>query len=245
MNSQMRRLRMVLVLPIPVVWLCGCAMVASMVGSLVVGGTVELTKAILRPAKAQSQCHADLQARELDAIRDKVELVVSPELPPPLVITSNDSFPTEDERPAIARWAAIRDECAKRTNTDSNAPLSEGDSVAAYEQQHEAFVREVEARVSELVLALYESKLTYGEFAQKRFELTKASVAAQRDFMDAQVDLNPSRQSRAKQLAKQEFENNLLAWSAYVQEVNARQPRAVRLNCATRQPGSISRTTCD
>jgi hypothetical protein len=53
------------------------------------------------------QCHEKMQAdRSLDPLRNKLELwrgQTAP--PPPFEILSNDAFPTDTDRPLIARWA--------------------------------------------------------------------------------------------------------------------------------------------
>jgi len=39
--------------------------------------------------------------------------------------------------------------------------------------------------VSELIVAVYQAKLTYGEFAQKRYEIARDTPAAERQYREA------------------------------------------------------------
>ena len=201
---------------------------------------------------AKAQCAADIQSRDLDPIRHKVELTRdSPEAPPPFEIASNDTFPTEAERPAIAGWATIRDECIRRTNAVSNIPPSANPMQVTFLQQVRAFGNEDGGRVSELIVALYQQKLTYGEFAQKRYEISRDAVAAERQFRQSVMVADQQRQMQAQQLAQQQFHNNLMAWSVYMQSVSARQPQTVHLegmrrdtHCTSFRTGNIVNTDC-
>jgi hypothetical protein len=50
-----------------------------------------------------------------------------------------------------------------------------------------------------------------------------------------------------QQVANQQFANNLNAWANYMQAVNARQPRTVRLNsvhCTSTSLGNTVNTNC-
>lgn len=66
---------------------------------------------------AAAECKKEMQSPELDPIRNKVELSRDPsslETAPPFEIASSDTFPTDAERSAIAKWAKIRDACSAR-----------------------------------------------------------------------------------------------------------------------------------
>lgn len=184
---------------------------------------------------ARSICESDLQSLDLEPIRNKVELVRStPDEPVPFTIAVNDTFPTEVERKAIARWAELRDECIKRSASITDTPPSATPIQAVYIQQTHAFSRELEARVSSLIVSLYQAKLTYGEFAQARYEAGKQMADINRQYQAAALSADHDRQLQEQQLAQQKLQNNLLAWSAYTQAVSARQPQTVYLNTGTR-----------
>ncbi len=196
----------------------------------------------------------NLQTPELDAIRHKVELFrESPESAPPFEIASNDTFPTEAERPVIARWATIRDECIKRSDAISNVPPSATPLQVAYLQQVYSFRREGSGRVGGLIVLLYQQKLTYGEFAQKRYEISREAAGAERQFYQAALIADQQRQMQAQQLAQQQFQSNLMMWSTYTQTVNARQPQTVHLdgsmrlrtNCTSQRIGDSVSTNCN
>lgn len=192
---------------------------------------------------AEAACSREMQAPEFYALRSKVELFRTPDAPPPFAIASNDSFPTSEDRPLIAKWATVRDNCIKRQTTIQ--PPSSNALQAALVQEDRSFATEVSGRISELIVALYEGKLTYGEFAQKRYEIGRDGAAAERQFRAAALAADHERQLQEQQLAQQQFQNNLLAWSAYMQAVNARQPDTVHLSCLSSQVGNFVSTRCN
>ncbi len=198
------------------------------------------------------QCTVDLQIPELDPIRHKVEFMRMMDAPPPFEFSSNDSFPSAIERPIIAKWATLRDDCIKRSHAINYIPKDAPPLAVSFLRQEHAFAEEAEARVSELVLALYQSKLTYGEFSQKRYEIGKAATSAQRQYREAKIIEDQQRQLQAQQVANEQFNNNLMAWSTYMQSVNARQPQTVhidgavrlRTNCSSYKSGNTINTDC-
>ncbi len=203
---------------------------------------------------ATAECRENLQVPSLDPIRGKVEMIRdNPDVPPPFEIASNDTFASAPERTVIARWATLRDQCINSMRA-ALPPIATANALQeAFVQQDRSFMTEALARISELIVALYKDKLTYGEFAQKRYEITRDAVDAERQFRTASLMADRDRQMQAQQLAEQQFQSRLLVWSAYVQAVNARQPQvvhidgAVRLqtNCSSHQIGSFGSTTCN
>ena len=200
------------------------------------------------------QCKADMQTAELDPIRNKVKLFRdSFDTAPPFEIASNDTFPTDAERPIIARWATIRDECIRRREAISDIPPSATQLQISFLQQDRAFGKEAAARVGQLIVALYQQKLTFGEFAQKRYEITREAASAEREFRRSTQLADQQRQMQAQQLAQQQFQNNLIAWSAYMQSVSARQAQTVHLDgsirapthCISQQVGNTVSTNCN
>lgn len=174
----------------------------------------------------QAQCNSAMQHPEIDAIREKVELSFEAETTvPPFTIAVNDTFPTASEKPAIAKWAAIREDCIKNFSAAASAMGTTLQTVLS--QQSQSYWREANGRVSALIVALYQAKLTYGEFAQKRYEMHRDGEAAQRQFRAATLIADQKRQVQEEQLAQQQIQNNLAAWSTYMREVNARRPETV------------------
>jgi hypothetical protein len=124
----------------------------------------------------------------------------------------------------------MRDSCIKRQTALLVAPSAANAEQTTVFQQEVSFAKDANSRVSELIVALYQQKLTYGEFAQKRYWLSSEAVAAERAFRQSVIDRDEQRQLQAKQ----RFVNALNAWSNYIQAVNARQPQTVHLNGAIR-----------
>jgi hypothetical protein len=177
---------------------------------------------------AGDQCKTEMLADpELDPIRKKVELYKPPtEGPPQFEIASNDTFPTNEERPLISKWATMRDSCIKRQMALLVAPSSGNAQQTLVFQQEVSFAKDTNARISELIVALYQQKLTYGEFAQKRYWLSNEAVSAERAYRQSVIDRDEQRQLQAQQ----QFANTLTIWGNYMQAVNARQPQTVYIN---------------
>jgi hypothetical protein len=204
--------------------------------------------------QANAQCKADVSIAELAPLRDKVELYREGwETPPPFGIIANDTFPTDPDRSLIAKWATLRDECVKRID-NVLAGASVGTQMQiTFQQQDQSFGRQAAGRVGELIVALYQQKLTYGEFAKKRYEITRDAAAAERQFRESALIADQDRQMQARQLAQQQFQNNLAAWSIYTQAVSARQPQTVHLdgsvrlqsNCISQRIGNTVTTNCN
>ena len=124
---------------------------------------------------AAEQCKSEFATPELDPIRHKVELYrESTDAGIPFEIASNDAFPTDAELPVIARWATLRDECIHRIVQLSNPPAHANAMQNAFIRQRQSLYNQAGERISELIVALYQKKLTYGEFAHKRYEINRA-----------------------------------------------------------------------
>jgi len=203
---------------------------------------------------ANDQCKIDMSVSVLDPIRHKVELVKYPfDAAPAFEVASIDEFPNAVEKEAISKWGTIRDGCIMRDESISFIPPASNAISVAFMQQQKAFLKEARARISELIVALYHSKLTYGEFATKRYEISKSAVDAERQYRESMILADQQRQQQAQQLAQQQFQNNLQAWSTYMQSVNARQPQTVYINgsvrlntnCTSQHYGNTVTTNCN
>lgn len=84
------------------------------------------------------------------------------------------------------------------------------------------------ASVGHLIRALFYQALTYGEFASKRYEFIRDSVALSSVINEAELDLN---QIRLAQTLQQPLYMRL-SWNAYLRRVNARQPGKVHIRGA-------------
>jgi len=225
------------------------------------GGTVHRQEAADRraaqlnaDAELRAQCDQDYQNAQLDPIRGKVEISRSDaEQAPPFAIATNDTFPTDVERAAIARWATARENCIKRFESAHPTPPDTAALQATLMRQDRSFFKEASTRVGDMIVALYQQKLTYGEFAKKRYEITRDAAAAQARFREAKLVADLDRQRQAQQLAQQQFQSNMLAWQAYTQALAARAPQTVHvdpispapIDCTSQRFGTTITTHCN
>ncbi len=192
----------------------------------------------------QERCKNEMQASTLDSIREKVELARDAESAVPFAIASNQNYPSQNESSAIATWAKLREDCSARSFAIiSKATESRNQLQMNNAQQDLSYSKKLSSSVSELIVALYQQKLTYAEFAQKRLEIGRTISAAQRDFRASTLIADREMQSKAQQIAEQQMQNNLLAWSTYMQTVNSRQP--FRTNCVSQKIGNTVTTNCN
>jgi len=120
----------------------------------------------------------------------------------------------------------MRDAClAHQRAVTSRVPPGATPMQATFIQEDWAFLDEVQGKVSALIVALYQGKVTYGEFAQKRYEFGRDGAAAEREFRQATLIADQQRAIEAQQLAQQRFQNTLAVWSTYLQAVNSRPPQ--------------------
>ncbi|MGO9803609.1 MAG: hypothetical protein ACLPTM_12665 [Steroidobacteraceae bacterium] len=179
-------------------------------------------------------CRASYAAPELDPIRHKVELMREPgDDPLPFEIATNNEFPTSDERPVIARWATLRDECIRRWDELQLIPASASSVQSAMFKQLRALVLQAVGDITELMIGLYQQKLTYGEFGRKNYEIGKAigefTLAIQQAGASSS---NAQQQLQDVGTAQQQFTDTLDAFGKYVRAVNARKPKTVRMSGA-------------
>jgi len=190
------------------------------------------------------RCKTEMQTSTLDSIRDKIELERDAESAVPFVIASNQNYPSQNETSAIAIWAKLREDCASRSFAIiSKATENRNQLQMNNAQQDLSYSKKLSASVSELIVALYQQKLTYAEFAQKRLEIGRTISAVQRDFRAATLISDREMQVKAQQVADQQMQNNLLAWSTYMQTLNSRQP--LRTNCISQKIGNVVTTNCN
>ena len=145
--------------------LCGCSSVGASLKK-------QRNEAI---ATAAEQCKSELATPDLDPIRHKVELYrESTDAGVPFEIASNDAFPTDAELPVIATWATLREECIRRTLQASKPSADASAMQSAFIRQREFLYNQAAERISGLIVALHQKKLTYGEFSHKRYQINRA-----------------------------------------------------------------------
>lgn len=195
------------------------------------GATKEQVDAISASIKAsKEECKANMATPELDPIRHKVELTREPgDQPLPFEILTNDTFPAADDRPVIAKWATLRDECIRRMAELPYIPPGASEVQIAMLKQLRSFAQQVTGDETELIIGLYQQKLTYAEFGRKRYEVGKAAGAFNLAIQQAgAASNNTQRQLQDLQAAQQQFTDTIDAFSKYVRAVQARKPRTVR-----------------
>lgn len=193
------------------------------------------------------QCDTSYQTLELDPIRNKVQFSrKSFDEAPPFEIATNDTFPTAEDKKAIAKWATLREACVKHLDAANPISPTETPLQVTFIQKDRAFIKEAENKIGELIVSLYQQKLTYGEFGKKRYEISKEAGTAERQFRESTLLADAGRRMEAQSLAQQQFQNNLNAWVIYTQSVAARQPQTVRLdgNCTSQKIGNTVNTRC-
>lgn len=123
---------------------------------------------------AAEQCKSDFSTPDLDPIRHKVELYrESTDAGVPFEIASNDAFPTDTELPVIAKWATLRDECIRRTSQAAKPSADASAMQSAFIRQREFLYNQAAERISGLIVALHQKRLTYAEFAHKRYQINR------------------------------------------------------------------------
>lgn len=167
--------------------------------------------------------------RDLDPIRAKADLFrTAADGPPPSRVALNDSFATDTEQAAIAKWMRLRNRCGALIAAPRTVPPSLNAPEAASFQQGLALARMFQASVGRLIRGLYFQELTYGEFARKRFEFTREAVALMAELQEAG---RAADDARLGQTVRQLLYLRL-SWNTYLQRLDARQPRAVHIRGA-------------
>jgi hypothetical protein len=184
---------------------------------------------------ADEQCRSSMSAPSLDPIRNKVELLRERgDLPVPFQVATNNTFPSAAERDAISLWASLREGCNRQSDAISRVPAGASALQASSIQGSMQFYRQGEAQVGELIVALFNQKLTYGEFALKRYEIGRDVVNAELAYRQSALEKDEQRALQLRQVAELAYANQLNAMANYIQAVNARRPLEVQVS------GSIS-----
>jgi hypothetical protein len=173
------------------------------------------------------QCIDDLAVRHLDSIRSKADLSrTAADGPPPFRIALNDTFATDSERVDIAKWIRIRNHCRGRFAILRIVPPSGNAIEAASLQQVFALSRIFQSSVGQLIRALYFQELTYGEFARKRYEITRDAAELSSAINEAGLNADQTRLGQTLQ----QLLYLRLSWNIYLRRLNARQPGTVHIH---------------
>jgi hypothetical protein len=139
--------------------------------------TVREAQAQLQPIaqRCEQQMLAD---RDRDPIRTKVELVrsVFAGAPPPAML-ADQSRATPAERLAISKWQSIREACVQEEmRYGLSLPLPP--NLQSARDKLVLNGREMSERMGLLIAALYDVRLTYGQFAAERLKVADQTIAS-------------------------------------------------------------------
>jgi hypothetical protein len=202
---------------------CGGAVVAEAENAADRG----VTSLVSEMRASIEQCKHALAAAELDSIREKADPSrTAADGSPPTAIASNDTFPTGSERKVISKWITIRDLCLNPFDALLVVPPSATAVEATSLGQVFTLTRASESNVGDLIQALYEQKLTYGEFAIKRYEFTRDAAA-----LNAAINEVGLKERNGSGLVEteQQLSHTIADWKTFVAAVKARRPRSVHV----------------
>jgi len=130
---------------------------------------------------------------ELQLISDKVALARVDEVT--FSMLSNETTPTLDETQAIYKWATKREQCFKNYPPPNN-PVTQ-------------VVRDGFNAVQSLILNLYKSSITYGQFAKQCQETMKMVVAKIQGVAGQQQQYQQQQEQQQRQFCETRFQQCL------------------------------------
>ena len=174
--------------------------------------------------RVKARCQQLMTTSALDPIRGKVDFLRKPEQAPSFDVAANDAYPTAAEHQAIRRWGELRQQCIAYEHKMIPEPTNLSPLELANYQQDRSYFTDFEEQVSDLIVLLYQGKMTYGQFAQKRYEVGREAMQAERAFRAAILAKDRDAAIHAQQLAAEQERNRIAAWQTYVQQVQAFKP---------------------
>lgn len=201
--------------------------------------------------RVKEHCRRLMTAPGLDPIHGKVDFLRAPEQAPSFDVAANDAYPTAAERQAIRRWGELRQQCIAFEHRMIPEPTNLPPLELATYQQDQSYFTDLQEQVGDLIVLLYQGKLTYGQFAQKRYQVGREAMQAERAFRTASLAKNQDLSIHAQQLAAEQERNRIAAWQAYVQQVQAFKPPpaqiyvspTVHTNCMPNGLGGLNCTS--
>ncbi|HIH2747881.1 EsaB/YukD family protein [Burkholderia aenigmatica] len=177
----------------------------------------------------RNACAAAMSAPELNPIRDKIEIFHDPSTPTPYTYAALDLFPARADLPLIAKWIALRDACVKHEHEiDLTSPALTPMAQSMVLQRAE-FNGIAEAKIRRLAIGLSQRKLTYGEFAQRRYQINSAAENAAQRVAATLSARDPGSQFLEQRRIERRFSAEVDTFERYLHSVDARQPGTVRL----------------
>jgi hypothetical protein len=158
-------------------------------------------------AAMQAQCAAEVKSPEIDPIRYKVNFDAPS---PPLRLLVLKDKPTPREAQALLAWGAAREKCMKYFHAGiATLPLPPSMDPEIKERAKLGLNNVVDNAFrggNYLTAALYEKKLTYGEFNKQRADLTAKLVAEHTAWVEAWVNQDKASTMQKAAVAQQQAE---------------------------------------
>jgi len=171
---------------------------------------------------SQDKLDQELKVEEFNPIKDKIELSkLFTDASVPFQIASNQNYPTEEEKKLIAKWIQLREAYYKRNEPILANSIQVGLSPYVLSAQNKAI-----KVINELINALYQQKITYGEFAKKRAQVIEEwkSLILDGNSRIRNTKLTQeiiSQEARSLDRWSQQFTTR---WFAYLENINSNQP---------------------
>jgi hypothetical protein len=184
----------------------GCG-AASVIQQHNVEDTQSATDITAAFAAMQAQCAAEVKSPEIDPIRDKINFEGDARSPPVRLLVLKDK-PTPREAQALLAWGAAREKCMKYFHAGIAAlPLPPSMDPEIKERAKLGLNNVVDNAFrggNYLTAALYEKKLTYGEFNKQRADLTAKLVAEHTAWVEAWVNQDKASTLQKAAVAQQQ-----------------------------------------
>lgn len=170
-------------------------------------------------ADNNQKCKDAANTSDLDPIRHKVQLIGS--VTPTASMLSDDSYATDEEKSAIAKWIKLREICIEQDKLIRSKQIKVG-LIPELDSLNEKRI----LFFNQLVFALYEEKITFSQFARKRQEINENldsvyrevnSKSSGRSFTENDLDIMRSQLSyKIQQFSKDS--------DAYFKEIKTANP---------------------
>lgn len=128
-----------------------------------------------------------------------------------LVMLTDDSKPTEQEKAEILQWAGMVDTCFQLRKADDEY----------FPHSHRGFlVLDLNAKFMQLTVELYKGNISYGEYVAKRKE---SSLSAQRKDAETSASINKQQIEEQAQLDRQRQLDSQRSMEMLAQQLQAQQ----------------------
>jgi hypothetical protein len=181
----------------------------------------------------QKACAAAMSTPELLSIRDKIEIFHDASTPAPYTYAAIDAFPTRADLPLITKWIELRDACIKQEHEIDLTSPDLTPMAQSIVLQRAEFIGIAEAKIRRLAVSLSQRKLTYGEFAQRRYQINSATGNAASEFAMTSRFRDSGSQLLEQRRIKHRFSADVDEFERYLHAVDARLPETVRLAAVT------------